>query len=135
MKPNERDPAVDRLMRGLEPPGPPPDLRSEALAEARKRMADEEIDDVWSTIWNSTGIRWAWAAAVVLFLAGHTMIVADTGHTFGPIDSNLAAENGVDDYLAEMLRPARIAENVQPVVGIVASANRLTELENEGNPS
>ena len=75
MKPNERDPAVERLMQGLEPPSPPPDLRSKVLAAARARMAGEPATDVWSMIWNNRGIRLAWAAAVVLLVAGHAMVV------------------------------------------------------------
>ena len=135
MKPNENDPAVDRLMRGLEPPSPPTDLRSKALSAARTRMAGEPATDVWSMIWNSRGIRLAWAAAVVLLVAGHAMVVPGTGNTFRPIDPALAAENRVDDYLVEMLRPTRISDDVHPIVGLFTASSDLTEIYAEGNPS
>ncbi|MCW8985854.1 MAG: hypothetical protein OQK55_10955, partial [Thermoanaerobaculales bacterium] len=63
MKPSERDPFVERMMKGFEAPPPPAELRSKVLAAARKRMAAEEVTDTWSTIWNNRGVRLAWAGA------------------------------------------------------------------------
>jgi len=135
MKPNERDPAVDRLMQGLEPPAPPPDIRSRVLAAAHARMSVESIPDIWSRVWNHRGIRLAWAAAVVLLVVGHAMVVPGTGNGFRSIDPALIAENHVDEYLVEMLRPTRISDNVQPIVGLFVAADGLAELEIEGDPS
>jgi len=135
MKPDERDAVVERLMNGLEPPQPPPDLRSRALAAARARVAGEPASDVWSMIWNNRGVRLAWAAAVVLLVAGHAMVVPGTGNGLRPIDPTLTAENRVDDYLVEMLRPTRISDNVQPIVGLFAAGSGLIEIDAEGNPS
>lgn len=135
MKPDERDPVVERLMEGLAPPQPPPDLRSTVLAAARARMAAEPIPDIWSRAWNHRGLRLAWAATVVLLVAGHAMVAPGAGNTFRPIDPALSAENRVDDYLVEMLRPTRISDNVQPIVGLFAAADGLAEIDVEGNPS
>jgi len=135
MKPNERDPAVDRLMRGLEPPAPPPDLRSRALAAARNSVADATTSDVWSTIWNNRGIRLAWAGVAALLLAGHVFLVPANGAPSIRVDPSLVAENRVDEYVVEMLRPVRISADVQPIFGLFAAANGLTELDLEGNPS
>jgi len=135
MKPNERDSAVDRLIRGLELPQPPPDLRSKALAAARARVSAESIPDLWSRVWNHRGLRLTWAAAVVLLVAGHAIVAPGTGNTFRPIDPAAIAEHSVDEYLVEMLRPTRISDNVQPIVGLYAAADGLAELEIEGNPS
>jgi hypothetical protein len=135
MKPDERDAVVERLMERLEPPSPPTDLRSKALAAARARMSAEPIPDIWSRVWNHRGLRLAWAAAVVLLVGGHAMVVPGTGNGFGPIDPAVIAENRVDEYLVEMLRPTRISDNVQPIVGLYAATDGLTELEIEGNPS
>jgi hypothetical protein len=135
MKPDERDAVVERLMESLEPPQPPPDLRSKALAAARARMSAEPNPDIWSRIWNHRGLRLAWAATVVLLVAGHVMVAPEAGTTFRPIDPARTAESRVDDYLVEMLRPTRISDNVQPIVGLFASANGLTEIEVGGNPS
>jgi hypothetical protein len=63
------------------------------------------------------------------------MVVPGAGNTIRPIDPALTAENRVDDYLVEMLRPTRISDNVQPIVGLFASANGLTDIDVEGNPS
>jgi hypothetical protein len=48
------------------------------------------------------------------------------------VDPALVAENGVDEHLVEMLRPIRIIDNVQPMVGLFASGSSLTELDLEG---
>jgi hypothetical protein len=135
MKPDERDAVFERLMGTLEPPQPPPDLRSKALAAARARMSAEPIPDIWSRVWNHRGLRLAWAAAVVLLVAGHALIAPGTGNGFRPIDPALNADNRVDEYLVEMLRPTRISDSAQPIVGLYASADSLSELEIEGNPS
>ena len=135
MKPDERDAVVERLMESLEPPQPPTDLRSKALAAARGRMSAESTPDTWSRVWNHRGLRLAWAAAVVLLVAGHAVVVPGTGNGFGPIDPAFIAENRVDEYLVEMLRPTRISENVQPLVGLVAGADVPIELVLEGNSS
>ena len=135
MKPDERDAVSERMMDGLEPPQPPPDLRSKTLAAARARMAAGSNPDIWSRIWNHRGLRLAWAAAVVLLVAGHALFVPGTGNEFRPIDPALIAEHRVDEYLVEMLRPTRISDNVQPIVGLFAVGNGLAEIDLEGNPS
>ena len=135
MKPDERDAVFERLMDGLEPPQPRPDLRSRTLAAARARMSPESTPDIWSRIWNHRGLRLAWVAAVVLLVAGHALFVPGTGNEFRPIDPALIAEHRVDEYLVEMLRPTRISDNVQPIVGLFAASNGLPEIDLEGNPS
>lgn len=135
MKPVERDPAADRLMRGLEPPGPPLDLRSKALAAARRCMVDEPTTEIWTTIWNSREARLAWVGAAALLLAGHLFLVPPRGVVLSRIDPSLVAENRVDAQLVAMLRPVKISKDVRPIFGLVAAANDLTELEIEGNPS
>jgi len=106
MKPDERDAVVEQLMDGLEPPQP-----------------------------HHRGIRLAWAAAVVLLVAGHALFVPGTGNGIRSIDPALIAEHRVDEYLVEMLRPTRISDNVQPIVGLFAASNGLAEIDLEGNPS
>ena len=135
MKPDERDAVVERLMNGFEPPQPPPDLRSKVLAAAHARMAAESTPDIWSRVWHHRGIRLAWAAAVVLLVAGHALFVPGTRNEFKSIDPALAAEHRVDEYLVEMLRPTRISDNAQPIVGLFAAGNGLAEIDLEGNPS
>lgn len=133
MKPNERDPAADRLMRGFEPPMPPPDLRSRALAAARNGAADSTTSDVWSTIWNNRGVRLAWAGAATLLLAGHIFLVPSNGAVPSRVDPGLVAENRVDEQFVDLLRPIQISANVQPIVGLFAANGGLTDLDLEGN--
>jgi hypothetical protein len=133
MKPDERDPFVDRLLRGLEPPLPPPDLRSKTLTAARRSVAVEKDTDIWSVIWNSRRIRLMWAGAAALLLAGHVLLVPGKGSPSNRVDHALAAKNRADEHLVEMLRPVRIIDNVQPMVGLFASGGSLAELDLEGN--
>jgi hypothetical protein len=135
MKPHERDPVADRLLRGLEPPQPPPALRAKTLAAARDWIAIGAAPDVWSRIWNHHRLRMAWAASVVLLLAGHVLVTLSPVGPMATVDPALVADNGVDEYIIGMLRPIRISENVQPMVGLVADSDDLTALDLKGNPS
>ena len=130
MRSEDKDPAVDRWLDGLEPSPPPAELRSRVIAAARDRMASAEVSDSWSATWHNRGFQLAWAAAVVLLLAGHVVISSGGASTPG---SQLAARGG-DPYLAAMLRPIRIAADVRPMIG-VASQIEPNEYDQEGNPS
>lgn len=133
MTPDDREPLVERLFDGLEVPAPPPHLRARVLEAAR---ADKtETVDVWTRIWNIRGLRLAWAASVLLLLAGHVLVVPRNGAALSTVDPILVAENRVDEQFVDMLRPARISDHVQPVVGFFASSGGLAELDLEGNPS
>lgn len=133
MTPDERDPTINRLFEGLEMPKPPPHLRARVLAAARD--AATETPDVWSRIWHHRGLRLAWAAAVVLLLAGHLLVLPGNGAGLRPIDPNLMVENRPDEFLVEFLRPMRISDDVHPIVGLLASAGDPSVLEVKGNPS
>jgi hypothetical protein len=124
---------MERLFEGIEPPAPPPKLRSRALAAAREKKS--EIPDLWSRIWNHRGLRLVWAAAVVLLLAGHLLVIPQTGAVFSPVDPALVAENRVDEQFLDLLRPIRISENVRPIVGLFAAAADPSEADLKGNPS
>ncbi len=133
MTPDERDPTVERLFKGLEAPAPPPHLRARVLAAARNRAT--RSPDVWNRIWYHRGMRLAWAAAVVLLLAGHLLVMPGIDTGVRSIDPNLTAEDRIDEYLVEFLQPARISEDAKPIVGLFAEGNGLSDLELEGNPS
>jgi hypothetical protein len=133
MKPDRNDPVVERLFDGLEPAPPPAELRSRALNAARARSALQPDADLWSRLWNHRGLRLAWAAAVVVLLAGH-IVVSSPG--LGPAaDPALVAEHRSDEYLGAFLGPARISEDVQPIVGLFAAGDSLAELDQQRNPS
>ena len=126
---------VDRLIEGLEPPRVPTDLRTRVLEAARDHMGTRSPDP-WSRIWSHRGIRLAWAATVVLLLAGHAIIAPRKGAVFTRVNPALVAETRVDEQFADILRPVRISANVQPIVGLISAAgDSPTELELGGNPS
>ena len=135
MKPNEKDPVAEKFMNGLEPPLPPPELRSKALAAAREKMAAGSDRDMWSRIWNHRGLRLAWAATVVVLFAGHVLATYSPVGRLGSVDPALIAENRVDQDFVDLLRPIRISESVQPMVGLIAGSDVPIELVLEGNSS
>jgi len=135
MKFDDTDAFVDRLIEGLEPPRVPADLRTRTLAAARDQM-ETTFSDRWSRIWSHRGIRLAWAATVVLLLAGHAIVAPPKGAVFTRVNPALVAETRVDEQFADILRPVRISANVRPIVGLIPAADgSLTELEMGGNPS
>jgi hypothetical protein len=133
MTPDDRKPMDERLFEGLEPPAPPPQLRSRVLAAARE-LKTEKLD-LWTRIWNQPGLRLVWAAAVVLLLAGHVLFVPGNGVSFDLVDPGLVAENRLDEHFVDLLRPIRISEDAKPIVGLFALAGDPTNLDAKGNPS
>lgn len=134
MKSDDTDAFVDRLIEGLEPPRAPTGLRTRVLAAARDHM-ETTSRDPWSRIWRHRGIRLAWAATVVLLLAGHAIVAPRKGAVSSRVNPALAAEARVDEQLVDILRPVRISENVRPIVGLNSAAGDPIDLEMGGNPS
>jgi hypothetical protein len=133
MNPDRNDPVVERLFEGLQPAPPPSELRAKALQAARRQAAAGHDEDLWSRLWHHRGLRLAWAGSVIALLAGH---IAVSASRVGPtIDPTLVAEHRVDEYLAGFLGPAQISDNVQPIVGLLAAADGLAELDLQRNPS
>ena len=130
-----RDPKNESLFDGLQPAEVPSDLRTRVVPAARARMSDEVVPDLWSRIWNHRGMRLAWASTVVLLLAGHVLVGVGKGAAPGMVEPVPIAENRVDEQFIGLLRPVRISENVQPVVGLFAAAGEPVDLEAKGNSS
>ena len=135
MKPNDRQSIVDMLMEGFEPPQPPPELRAKTLAAARKRLEMRAVPDTWSKIWNHRGLRLAWVASVMVLLAGHVVATLSPAGPHMSADRSPVAENRVDQDFVDLLRPIRISESVQPMVGLIAGASSPSEPDLEGNSS
>ena len=134
MKSDDTDAFVDRLIEGLEPPQAPIGLRTRVLDAARDHM-ETRSPDRWSRIWSHRGIRLAWAATVVLLLAGHAIVAPPKGAVFTRVNPALVAETRVDEQFADILRPVRISAHVQPIVGLISAAGDPIDLEMGGNPS
>jgi hypothetical protein len=131
---NEDHHDLERLLAGLEPPPPPAGLRVRAVAAARERMAAAPDPDLWLRIWNHRGLRLAWAAAVVLLLAGHVLVSSRLGAVFTPNPPVLAGDQRDEQFL-DILRQVRINADAQPSIGHFAGAADLDQIENGGNPS
>jgi hypothetical protein len=130
-----RDREDKSLFDGLQPMQLPSDLRSRVVPAARARMTDEVVPDLWSRIWNHRGIRLAWASAVVLLLAGNAYVAQREGSVGNRPDRFANAENRPDEQLSNMLRPVRIAADVQPIVGLFAAGGNPIDLDMRGNSS
>jgi len=131
---NESERDDERLLEGLEPPQPPADLRPRALAAARRRMAETPVSDLWSSIWHHSGLRFAWAATVVLLLAGHALVSPNLGSA-STANSPILAGDQRDEQFLDILRPVQINADAHPTIGLFAAAGDLSLIEDGGNPS
>jgi len=131
---NEEQRELERLLPGLEPPPPPASLRARALGAACERLAAEPAPDLWWRIWNNRGLRLAWAAAVVLLLAGHVVVSSRPGTGFTPNPPVLAGDQRDEQFL-DILRQVQINADAHPSIGLFAGAADLNQIENGGNPS
>lgn len=121
-------------LRGLNLPQPPRELRARVLGAARTGSRVGPAADAWSRLWHSRSLRLAWAGAVVLLLAGHAALSLDRSGVRPAFRPDLVAERRVDEQLIDLLRPVRISEGAQPLVGLAAVPEQL-ELDAKGNPS
>jgi len=63
-------------LAGLAPPGAPPELKAKVLAASRAALLTAPArPDRWSLLWTSRPLRLAWAASLLLLLAGHVVLV------------------------------------------------------------
>jgi hypothetical protein len=63
-------------LEGLAPPGAPPELKARVLAASRAALRTEPArPDRWSLLWANRPLRLAWAASILLLLAGHVVLV------------------------------------------------------------
>lgn len=131
MKPLDDDHVAERLFEGLGPPQPPPELRERVIQDAQGRSAVAQLPDVWTRIWGSSRLRLAWAASVLLLLAGNLVLAPQQ-----PEKPLMVAEAFVDEEIAEFLRPMRISDTVTPIFGRSGGGrHELVEIDEGGNAS
>lgn len=131
MKPLDDDQWADRLFEGFEPPPPPPELKKRVMREVQGRSVVVPARDVWSRTWENAWLRLAWAASVVLLLAGNFVLA-----TRQPEPPSMVAESFVDEEIAEFLRPVRIADTVTPIIGRSGGGrHELVGIDEGGNAS
>ena len=106
----KRDPNSDRLLRGMVPPQPPPDLRSRVLQAACERATTDARADLWSRLWNNRGLRLAWASAATLLLAAHLVLGLGGQPSRAAVSSDPTLDRVGDGVLFDLLRPVRADE-------------------------
>jgi hypothetical protein len=126
---------VGRLLSGLGPPAPPEVLRAQVLEKAGRQLIEAATPDRWARIWFDRRLRLAWAATVVLLLIGHALAGLPAGTLHLRAAPRVAADGGLDEPLADLLRPVRISEHVQPIVGLSAPDGDPTGISIGGHPS
>ena len=131
MKPLDDDHTADRLFEGMGPPQPPPDLRERVMREAQRHSAVVPLPDAWTRIWENPWLRLAWAATVLLLLAGNLVLAPQKSE-----QTTMVAETFADEEIAEFLRPMTIAETVTPIFGRSGGdRHELVEIDGGGNAS
>ena len=64
----------DLFPPGLEPPSPPPDLRSRVLEAASRAFDAPRTADPWARALRSPALRLAWAASIAALAASHLLL-------------------------------------------------------------
>lgn len=103
---------LDRVLRGLVPAPPPPEVRERVLTAARAARTSGPLGrDLWSRIWESRPLRLAWAATVVVLLVANVVLALHRpggGAATAPVAA--ARHDGPDPELAAIaqLPPLRL---------------------------
>lgn len=98
---NTPDP-IRELFAGLVRPQPPDELAGPALAAASRALAEPPANDIWDRIWFSRPLRLAWAATLILLLAGHLMVSLTGVAGPDPSPAPIAALGGIEPELAQV---------------------------------
>lgn len=131
MKPLNDEQMAERLFDGLEPPQPSSGLRERVLRHAQGETAVTPLPDTWTRIWENPWLRLAWAASVLLLLAGNLFLVP-----MQPEPRLVSAETYVDEEISEFLRPMYIADTVTPIFGRSGGGrHELVDIDEGGNAS
>ena len=106
------------LFPGLRPPAPPPELRRKVLRTAAEALAAEPTRDIWTRVWESRPLRLAWAASVLILLAGHLLVSAHAPWR-GAARSHPSAETSREAgrELATVVTLPPIDETAEPLAG------------------
>lgn len=104
-------------LTGLVPPGAPPELKARVLAASRAALlARPERPDRWNLLWESRPLRLAWAASLLLLLAGHAVLVGpDRPRAEAAALPLSRSASGADDELAAIGRLPRLDPDARPV--------------------
>ncbi len=115
-----RDDRVTRFLQELGSPEPTSGLRPRALAAAERAWAEPSARDRWRLLWESRPLRLAWAAAVLLLLAGNLAVpgAGSSGHT--PLAAANRSDQGPEIEETVTLPRLRL-ENVVDVAGSAQS--------------
>jgi len=103
------DDPVNRLLRGVEVPAAPPELRTLSLQRARVALARGRGSDSWRRVWENRRLRWAWAVAVAALVVANLALPGRRGQR-EPAGRDVvdAASTAVDRELASVVALPRI---------------------------
>ena len=107
---------VERLLDGLEPPTPPPELERRVVMRAAAALAEPVETDPWRRVWQSRPLRLAWATAVLALVVGH-LAVTIKGNTPRPASSWAEARAEQWRAVGELPRISPRAITWEPVAG------------------
>ena len=103
-----RRPIPDR-MEGLRPVRAPAELQQRAMAAARAALrGSPRRTDRWTRIRDNRGARWVWAAAVLLFFAGHLVLSIPPRPAAGVSRTDRQWPAGVGPEVEPLIRLSRI---------------------------
>jgi hypothetical protein len=104
-------------LTGLAPPGVPPELKARVLAASRAALlAEPSRPDRWSVLWASRPLRLAWAASVLLLLAGHAVLVRpDSPQNQAAAPAVSRSVNEADAELAAIGHLPRLDPDARPL--------------------
>lgn len=104
-------------LTGFVPPGAPPELKARVLTASRAAfLAGPGRPDRWSLLWESRPLRLAWAATLLLLLAGHAVLVGpDRPRAESAAVPLSLSASGADDELVAIGRLPRLDPDAQPL--------------------
>ena len=109
---------MEKSLDGLEPPGPPPELRNRVLGATTESRADVVHADRWTRLWQNRALRLAWAASVVGLVAAHLLIsVSPERQAVASPQALNRAFGEPDAELVSISTLPRFGYNVRPLAG------------------
>lgn len=119
---------MNRLLNGIQPPSPPPELRDRTLRSAIEALDRRSPMSRWTRIWQSRPLRVAWATTVAGLLLAHVLISTtprpspDTARGFTLHQASRTSEEEIQ-VITTLLRLNLEARSLASAAAAAASQN------------